>query len=176
MLGLTILDNKSTQQEIPTIKNPKPIFDNDINGGIQLELTAGTSFAPDDEGNMFEGFTIQLVNINDANGKATQASTLAGTPTQIFNNEFATNASNLPARPGVPVTGIGLSGYGASMFSEWENKEALFAQTSQAQFKCGYRPHQPRGCSGEKYVVSLGNTGGENHYAVPAGQWICGPN
>ena len=134
MLGLTILDNKSTQQKIPKIDNPKPIFENYVNGGLQLELTAGTSFAPDDEGNMFEGFTIQLVNINDVSGIDTGASTLAGTPTQIFNNEFATNSSNLPARPGVPITGIGLSGYGASMFSEWLNKEALFAQTSQAQF------------------------------------------
>lgn len=134
MLALTILDNKSTQKKLPNIDNPKPIFENYINGGLQLELTAGTSFAPDDEGNMFEGFTIQLVNINDVSGNATDASTLAGTPTQIFNNEFFTNSSNLPARPGVPITGIGLSGYGASMFSEWLNKEALFAQTSQAQF------------------------------------------
>jgi hypothetical protein len=134
MLGITILDNKSTQKKLPNIDNPKPIFENYINGGLQLELTAGTSFAPDDEGNMFEGYTIQLVNINDVSGQATDASTLAGTPTQIFNNEFFTNSSNLPARPGVPITGIGLSGYGASMHSEWINKEALFAQTSQAQF------------------------------------------
>jgi hypothetical protein len=134
MLALTILDNQSQQKKTPEIKNPKPIFENYINGGIQLELTAGTSFAPDDESNMFEGFTIQLVNINDASGKPTDSSTLAGTPTQIFNNEFRTNSSNLPARPGVPLTGIGLSGYGASIFSEWQNKEALFAQTSQAQF------------------------------------------
>ncbi len=134
MLAVTILDNKSTQQKLPNINNPKPIFENYINGGLQLELTAGTSFAPNDEGNMFEGYTIQLVNINNVNGIATDASTLGGTPTLIFNNEFATNSSNLPARPGVPITGIGLSGYGASMFSEWINKEALFAQTSQAQF------------------------------------------
>jgi hypothetical protein len=134
MLAVTILDNQSTQQKLPNIDNPKPIFENYINGGLQLELTAGTSFAPDDEGNMFEGYTIQLVNINNVSGIDTDASTLAGTPTQIFNNEFATNSSNLPARPGVPITGIGLSGYGASMFSEWLNKEALFAQTSQAQF------------------------------------------
>lgn len=133
-LGITILDNKSNQQKIPKIDNPKPIFENYVIGGLQLELTAGTSFAPDDEGNMFEGFTIQLININDVSGNATNASTLAGTPTQIFNNEFFTNSSNLPARPGVPITGIGLSGYGASMHSEWINKEALFAQTSQAQF------------------------------------------
>ncbi len=134
MLGITILDNKSTQKKLPNIDNPKPIFENYINGGLQLELTAGTSFAPDDEGNMFEGYTIQLVNINDVSGNNTDASTLAGTPTQIFNNEFFTNSGNLPARPGVPITGIGLSGYGASMHSEWINKEALFAQTSQAQF------------------------------------------
>ncbi|HSO89348.1 MAG TPA: hypothetical protein VLQ91_22535, partial [Draconibacterium sp.] len=65
MLAITILDNKSTQQKLPNIDNPKPIFENYINGGLQLELTAGTSFAPDDDGNMFEGYTIQLVNIND---------------------------------------------------------------------------------------------------------------
>lgn len=134
MLAFTILDNKSQQDKKPLIDNPKPIFENYINGGLQLELTAGTSFAPDDEGDMFEGFTIQLVNINDASGNFTGGSTLAGTPTQIFNNEFFSNNSNLPARPGVPIEGIGLSGYGASMFSEWQNKEALFAQTSQAQF------------------------------------------
>jgi hypothetical protein len=133
MLAITILDNKSTQLKLPNIDNPKPIFENYINGGLQLELTAGTSFAPDDEGNMFDGFTIQLVNINDVSGNDAQASTLAGTPTQIFNNEFSKN-NGLPSRPGVPITGIGLSGYGASMFSEWLNKEALFAQTSQAQF------------------------------------------
>jgi len=34
----------------------------------------------------------------------------------------------------VPLTDIGLSGYGASMFSNWANKDALFAQVSQAQF------------------------------------------
>ena len=134
ILAISILDNNSTQKKKPTIQSAKPIFENYINGGIQLELTAGTSFSPDAENDMFEGFTIQLVNINDVSGNATEASTLAGTPTQIFNNEFSTNLSNLPARPGVPLTGIGISGYGASMFSEWANKEALFAQVSQAQF------------------------------------------
>jgi hypothetical protein len=133
MFAITILDNNSTQQKLPNINNPKPVFENYINGGLQLELTAGTSFAPDDEGNMFEGYTFQLVNINDVSGNDTESSTLGGTPTQIFTDEFSKN-NGLPARPGVPITGIGLSGYGASMFSEWLNKEALFAQTSQAQF------------------------------------------
>ena len=134
MLALTVLNNKSNQKTTPDIQNTKPQFENYIQGGIQLELTAGTSFAPDGENNMFEGYTFQLVNINDASGNPTGSSTLAGTPTEIFNNEFYSNKSKLPARPGVPLTGIGISGYGASIFSEWQNKLALFAQTSQAQF------------------------------------------
>ncbi|HOY32794.1 MAG TPA: hypothetical protein PKW80_13025 [Bacteroidales bacterium] len=134
MLALTILDNKSAQQKKPSLGESKPVFGS-LEGGIQLELKAGTSFNPIDDSDMFEGFTIQLMNINDINGNPTNASTLAKTPTTIFNNEFFTNSSSLPARPGVPLTGINLSGYGASMFSEWQNKGALFAQTSQAQFK-----------------------------------------
>src|SRR5690606_23915025 len=39
-----------------------------------------------------------------------------------------------PGRPAVPLERIGISGYGASTFSNWENKDALFAQTSQAFF------------------------------------------
>lgn len=133
MLAVTVLDHSSTQAKKPTIENTKPVFENYINGGIQLELTAGTSFSPDDS-HMFEGFTIQLVNINNADGSPSFSSTLAGTPTQIFNGEFFSPPAGLAGRPGVPLTSIGLSGYGASMFSNWTNNEALFAQVSQAQF------------------------------------------
>ncbi len=91
MVALTILDNKSSQDTKPYIKRTKPIFENFIKGGIQLELTAGTSFNGNDENNMFEGYTFQMININDVSGHATGASTLAGTPTQIFNNEFHSN-------------------------------------------------------------------------------------
>jgi hypothetical protein len=134
MLALTVLNNKSEQAEKPDIQITDPVFYDDIKGGIQFDLTAGTSLLHEDESNMFEGFTVQLININNPSGNPTGSSTLAGTPTQIFNNEFYTNESDLSARPGVPITGIGISGYGASMLSEWQNKEALFAQTSQAHF------------------------------------------
>lgn len=134
MVALTFLNNNSVQHTKPSIDNPKPIFDEYINGALQLELTAGTSFDKEADSNMFEGYTFQLVNINNASGVDANASTLAGTPTVIFNNEFSTNSSGLTTRPGVPLTHIGLSGYGASTFSNWQNKEALFAQTSQAQF------------------------------------------
>ncbi len=134
MVALTILDNKSTQITKPDIQRTKPLFDNHIKGGMQLELTAGTSFNGTDENNMFEGYTFQMININSVSGHPTGSSTLAGTPTQIFNNEFYYDSSDLSGRPGVPLSDIGISGYGASMFSNWHNKAALFAQTSQAQF------------------------------------------
>ena len=132
MLALAVLNNKSKQQIIPDIQNTKPLFENYIHGGIQLELTAGTSFSQDDDP-MFEGYTIQLINVNNADGSPSFSSTLAKTPTEIFNHEFLQNISSLKGRPGVPVTKTGLSGYGASMFSNWQNKEAI-AQTSQAVF------------------------------------------
>lgn len=133
MVAITLLDNASAQAKKPDIENISPIFDNYVNGGIQLELTAGTSMAGP-EGNLFEGYTVQLFNINNPDGTNANASTLAYSPTVIFNKEFFTNSSNLTGRPGVPLERIGLSGYGASTFSNWTNKEAVFAQTSQALF------------------------------------------
>ncbi|MBK6506331.1 MAG: hypothetical protein IPG02_11865 [Ignavibacteria bacterium] len=134
MVAFTILDNRnSSQSRKPTLANIKPDFEGKVKGGIQLELTAGVSLALD-ESDLFEGFSIQLMNINHADGKPSEASTLAATPTKIFEGEFKTPPSSLPGRPGVPLTRVGLSGYGASMFSNWENRTALFAQVSQAQF------------------------------------------
>ncbi len=131
MLAITILDNKSSQAQKPTLKNTSPVFENYLNGGIQLELTAGTSFSSNDTSSIFEGYTIQLININKADGSSANASTLSEDVWTMFNDEFFANTSNLPGRPAVPVRNIGLSGYGTSMFSEWQNKNVLVG-TSQA--------------------------------------------
>jgi len=133
MLAITILDNKSSQSQKPKITNTSPKFANFLNGGIQLELTAGTSFNANDSDSIFEGYTIQLLNINRADGSAANASTLGGDVFTMFNDEFNSNTSNLPGRPAVPVKNVGLSGYGSSMFSEWQNKNVLVG-TSQAYF------------------------------------------
>lgn len=133
MLAVTILDNKSAQQQKPLIDHTSPVFKNFINGGIQLELTAGTSFNTNDSDALFEGYTIQLININNADGSSANASTLGMDVWTMFNDEFLINGSGQAGRPGVPVKNIGISGYGTSMFSEWENKNVLVG-TSQAFF------------------------------------------
>ncbi len=133
MVTAAILNNKSGQSRTPGLENIRPAFNNYVNGGIQLELTAGSSSLPGED-DMFEGFTFQFFNINNPDGSPTNASTLAHSPTRIFNSEFFSNTWGLPCRPGSPLTKAGLSGYGASMFSDWHNKDAAFAQTSQALF------------------------------------------
>ncbi|MEI6652317.1 MAG: hypothetical protein WCL42_07055, partial [Chlorobiaceae bacterium] len=133
MVTAAILNNKSGQSRTPGLENIRPAFNNYVNGGIQLELTAGSSSLPGED-DMFEGFTFQFFNINNPDGSPTNASTLAHSPTRIFNSEFFSNTWALPCRPGSPLTKAGLSGYGASMFSDWHNKDAAFAQTSQALF------------------------------------------
>lgn len=133
MLALSFLDSGKPAGQRASIGNIMPVFDDYVIGGMQLELTGGVSVNPGD-GRLFEGFTLQLHNINDVAGSgATEYSTLAHSPDIIFNGEFSASLG-LPGRPAVPLEKIGLSGYGASTFSNWENKDALFAQTSQAFF------------------------------------------
>ncbi|TQD39704.1 hypothetical protein [Haloflavibacter putidus] len=134
MWGLSVLDKRSGQDKAPTIKNVAPKFKENIKGGIQLELTAGSSFAT--EGDLFQGMTIQLANVQDMGGRQGNYSTLGASVHKIFNNEFGEISNNLDdvARPGVPLNKIGLSGYGANIFSDWYNKNAAFAETSQATF------------------------------------------
>jgi hypothetical protein len=133
MVTFSVLNNKSTQSQHASIENVRPVFENYVNGGIQLELTAGTSPVIGED-NMFEGFTIQMMNINNPDGTPAKTTTLGHSGTIIFNSEFHDNTSGLPNRPASPVVKAGLSGYGASMFSDWHNKNAAFAQTSQALF------------------------------------------
>lgn len=134
MFGLSILDNRSGQDKKPTIKNVAPKFKENIKGGIQLELTAGNSLAA--EGDLFQGMTFQLANVQDMAGQQNNYSTLGSSVHQIFSSEFSEMPSNPDdkTRPAVPLERIGLSGYGASTFSDWHNENATFAATSQATF------------------------------------------
>ena len=133
MLAISFLNSNKAANEKENIENISPVFDEYIIGGMQLELTGGVSVNPGD-GKLFEGFTFQLHNINDVAGVDAQYSTLAHSPDIIFSGEFSQTLNMPPGRPAVPLERIGISGYGASMFSNWENKDALFAQTSQAFF------------------------------------------
>jgi len=133
MLALAFLNSGKPAEQKSTIENIAPVFDNYVIGGMQFELAGGISVNKD-EGRLFEGLTVQLHNVNNVAGINAQYTTLAHSPDIIFNGEFGQLGNVPPGRPAVPLEKIGLSGYGASTFSNWENKQALFAQTSQAFF------------------------------------------
>ena len=132
MFGFSVLNHSSGQSLSPNLANIRPTFNGEIEGGIQLELTAGKSFAAED--NLFQGFTIQTLNVQDLLGNQNDYSTLGSSVSEIFNNEFGKESPGDASRPGVPLTRIGLSGYGASSFSDWANKNATYSATSQATF------------------------------------------
>lgn len=114
----------------------KVSFENEIQSGLQLKMDAGVPLREGDD-KMFMGTTVQINNILDLAGNATGNSTLGGSVTTIFNREFFYDTNypfELFKQRGVPVTRMDLSGYGASMFSNWLNTKAAIAETSQAKF------------------------------------------
>jgi hypothetical protein len=108
-------------------------FPANIKGARQLELDGGEALR-EGENDMFMGSTLQINNILDTTGNPTGASTLGGSVTKIFNNEWMLSPFNLIRDRGVPLERIDLSGYGASTFSNWLNPKAAMAETSQAKF------------------------------------------
>lgn len=106
-------------------------FENDITGGRQLRIDGGVPEV-EGQGNMFVGSTVQLNNVLNMAGVSQGDSTLGESVTKIFNREFFMG-SPLKER-GVPLTRIDISGYGASIFSNWLNPKAPIASTSQAKF------------------------------------------
>lgn len=111
----------------------QPLFPNDLRGGLQLLALAGQ---PPNEGedNVFRGATFQLNNVLAANGQETYAYTLGALVSEIFNREFMLDPFPGVKDRGVPLKRIDFSGYGASTMSDWRNRNAMIAQTSQARF------------------------------------------
>ncbi len=102
---------------------------NGLRGGLQIKAEAPKADSPE-QSNTFEGQTIQI----DNNirwfllGYPLTGSTLGKTVKTIFNGVF--NGS----KPAVPLEKMEVSGYGASIFSNWLNKSAAIADVSQAKF------------------------------------------
>lgn len=107
-------------------------FADGVKGAAQLELDGGESYIAG-ESNSFVGGTVQLNNVLNSAGSPTGNSTLGSSVTRIFNGEFLPKSAD-PLQRGVPLTRIGLSGYGATTFSNWLNPHAALAETSQARF------------------------------------------
>lgn len=110
----------------------RPAFDPDLKGGIQLKAT-GAYNAKQDNLN-FQGNTLQRTNLLSSASPA-KTSVLGESVTGIFNNEFsAAGQFGFFTNRGVPLERIDFSGYGASIFSNWLNDNAKFAETSQTRF------------------------------------------
>lgn len=128
-LAVLTKQDPNQQKTKPSVKEIQPLFNNGIQGGIQLSLRGGSDDANPKVSKQFDGVTIQVNNILNALGNTTNASTLGYDVTTIFNGEFFT------LKGGVPLTRIDICGYGASTFSDWQDKSAEFATTSKAEFE-----------------------------------------
>lgn len=125
--SLAILSKQdANQKKKPTLTSNRPVFDG-LEGGLQFKLVAGSAQNAFKD-NLFQGYTLQTANILDLLGNPTGTTTLGQEVSRIFNNEFFDKAS------GVPLQRIDLSGYGASTYTEWHNRAAQFASTSQTRF------------------------------------------
>lgn len=125
--AIAVLSKATTQKKKPAITSNRPVFD-DLQGGLQFKLVAGSAEHPLKD-NLFQGYTQQTANVLDFLGNPTGATTLGEDVASIFNNEF------FDTNPGVPVRRIDISGYGASTFTDWRNRDAQFGSTSQVLFE-----------------------------------------
>lgn len=151
MKAISYISKHFVEPQKPAIENIRPRFrkneeDNTykLEGGIQISLQAGRFGKPNPanpteyDSDMFPGYTVQANNLLNWYGIASYASNLGHRVTEIFNNEFLSGplslSSLLKDSRGVPVSRMDVTGYGASIFSNWVSPGAALAQTSQARF------------------------------------------
>jgi hypothetical protein len=105
----------------------QPFFDQ-LQGGVQIKVRTLTPKDPGQSASL-PGWTVQLDNLKwFLFGLPISGSTLGNTVRTIFNGEFQSD------NPSVPLEGMEICGYGASIFSNWRNDQAKIAEVSQALF------------------------------------------
>jgi hypothetical protein len=136
--GLRAFAEFSRQNQfVPTLDPAKLTFNRPeyeggaLRGAMQLRADAPKHPA---ESPIFKGSTLQLNNVLNLNGLPSFAGTLGSSVGIIFNKEFFYDGNTGYKDRGVPLTRIDFCGYGASMFSHWQNPNAAIAATSQAHF------------------------------------------
>jgi hypothetical protein len=82
----------------------------------------------------FAGGTLQLDNVLTVFGFPTLTGTLGASVGFIFNKEFFFDSPTAFKPSGVPLSRIDFCGYGANVFSHWEDPSAAIAATSKAYF------------------------------------------
>jgi hypothetical protein len=119
---------KGAPDQSARISFNQPYFDQ-LHGGLQIKSLAPRASSTFEKPS-FPGFTVQL----DNNlrwflfGIPITGSTLGKTVKDIFNPTFTST------KPKVPLEKMEISGYGASIFSNWLNSAAAVADVSQAKF------------------------------------------
>ena len=109
-----------------------PHFDQ-LRGGLQIKALPPASIKPDKFSASFKGWTLQLDNIRWAIlGLRLYGSTLGKTVRDVFNQKFQPPPAG--DDPMVPLERMELSGYGASIFSNYLDSTATIADVSQVQF------------------------------------------
>lgn len=107
-----------------------PHFDQ-LRGGLQIKALPPASAEPDKYSASFKGWTLQLDNLRwFLLGLRLHGTTLGKTVSTVFNQKF----QPLGDDPMVPLERIELSGYGASIFSNFLDSTATIADVSQVQF------------------------------------------
>lgn len=107
-----------------------PHFDQ-LRGGLQIKALPPASIKPDKFSASFKGWTLQLDNLRWwLLGLRLYGSTLGKTVGTVFNQKFQPGGDD----PMVPLERMELSGYGASIFSNFLDSTATIADVSQVQF------------------------------------------
>ena len=149
--AISYISKHFVEPQKPAIENIRPKFRKNtenntykLEGGIQISLQAGRFGKPNPanpsefDSDMFPGYTVQANNLLNWFGIASYASNLGHRVTEIFNNEFLFGPLSLSTllkdSRGVPVSRMDVTGYGASIFSNWLSPGAALAQTSKARF------------------------------------------
>ena len=108
-----------------------PWFDG-LRGGLQIKTEAPDVVGPDKESRKpsFTGWTLQLEHNLKwfLFGVPLSGSTLGNIVKKVFNKQFFSPNHK------VPLERMEISGYGASIFSDWTDKKAAIAEVSQAKF------------------------------------------
>ncbi len=135
MKAAAVLDNASdpTKQGAEVSVNNPHFDDQKLQGALQITVLATSpNSGPNDESPGFKGATIQTRNLIDLFGGNIPLglSVLGPVVDTIFNGEFKPGG----AKSRVPLERMDISGYGATIFSNWLNPNAKIAATSQARF------------------------------------------
>lgn len=135
MKAIAVLDNANdvTKPGAEVIYNSPDFGDQKLTGGLQITVLATSPNSGSDvESPELKGATIQTRNLLDLFGGNVplNLSVLGPVVDTIFNSEFKPGGAN----PRVPLERMDISGYGATIFSNWLNPAAQIAATSQARF------------------------------------------